>query len=472
MNINTINPKVKEAEYAVRGQIVIRAGELQTALNNPEQKESLPFDKLYFCNIGNPQSLGQTPITFFRQVLAACFYPALLDSDILPKDARERARAILGPGNTMGAYTHSQGYPSIRKSVAKFIEARDGHPADPDQIFLTDGASPGVKATLQMAISGPNDGILIPVPQYPLYSASIALLGGQSIGYYLNEDKDWGVATADLQTALDGAKAKGITAKALAVINPGNPTGQCLSRECIEDLIKFAHENDLVLLADEVYQTNIYDSAQPFYSFKKVLCESKDHSNLELVSFHSVSKGVLGECGTRGGFMELHNFDKQVRDEFYKLASVNLCPNIAGQVMVDLMTNPPKEGDESYPQYKKEWANQLESLKRRAKSVSEGLSSIDGISCAPISGAMYAFPQITVSKGAIAAAKEQGVTPDAMYCMELLETTGVCVVPGSGFLQREGTFHFRTTILPPEDQMNAVTDKFRQFHAAFTKKYS
>lgn len=472
MNINTINPKVKEAEYAVRGQIVIRAGELQDTLNNPEQKGSLPFDKLYFCNIGNPQSLGQKPITFFRQVLAACFYPALLETDLLPKDAVARARAVLGEKKTMGAYTHSQGYPSIRKNVAKFIAERDGHPADPDKIFLTDGASPGVKAALQMAISGEKDGVLIPVPQYPLYSASIALLGGQSIGYYLNEEKDWGVATSDLQAALDGAKAKGITPKALAVINPGNPTGQCLSRQHIEGLIKFAHENGLVLLADEVYQTNIYDSKQPFYSFKKVLCESKDHSNLELVSFHSVSKGVLGECGSRGGFMELHNFDKDVRDQFYKLASVNLCPNIAGQVMVDLMVNPPKAGDESYDLYQQEFSQQLESLKRRAASVSAGLSSIDGITCATISGAMYAFPKIALPKGATEAAKEKGMSPDALYCLELLESTGVCVVPGSGFLQKEGTFHFRTTILPPEEEMSAVTDKFRQFHAEFTKKYA
>lgn len=181
--------RVLKAEYAVRGKIVIRAEELVKDLQDPEIARNLPFKSIYLCNIGNPQALGQMPITFYRQVLAACIYPSLIDIDppCIPADACDRARRLLGEKNTIGAYTHSQGYPHIRVSVSNFIKQRDGHAADANDIFLFDGASPAVKTVLQMLISSEKDGILIPIPQYPLYSAAITLLGGTEIGYYLDE---------------------------------------------------------------------------------------------------------------------------------------------------------------------------------------------------------------------------------------------------------------------------------------------
>lgn len=105
---------------------------------------------------------------------------------------------------------------------------------------------------LQAMITGPNDGILVPVPQYPLYSASISLYGGVLVPYYLNENNGWMLDISELQKALNNAKRENINVKALVFINPGNPTGQCLSYENIRDLIKFSYENNLVLLADEV----------------------------------------------------------------------------------------------------------------------------------------------------------------------------------------------------------------------------
>jgi alanine transaminase len=139
--------------------------------------------------------------------------------------------------------------------------------------------------------------------------------------------------------------------------------------------------------------------------------------------------------------------------------------------MVSLMVNPPRKGDPSYALYSAERDAIYESLKRRATLVTSTLNALPGIACNPAEGAMYAFPQISLPPGAIAAAEAKGMAPDLFYCLELLETTGVCVVPGSGFGQRTGTWHFRTTFLPREEHLQQVLGKFSQFHTQFLTKY-
>jgi len=318
-----------------------------------------------------------------------------------------------------------------------------------------------------------NDGIMIPVPQYPLYSATIELYGGSKVGYYLDEEKNWGLSISELSRSLKEAQGKGINVRALAVINPGNPTGQVLDRKNMEEIVEFCHRHRLVLLADEVYQENVYTKDKPFTSFKKVLTESKEsvRSGFELASFHSVSKGVSGECGKRGGYMELIGFDPLVKQEIYKLASIGLCPNTIGQIVVDLMVRPPKAGEESYKLYKQERDDVYDSLKRRAHLLVGSLNELEGVSCNDPEGAMYAFIKITLPNKAIQAAKEAGKSPDTFYCIQMLDHTGVCVVPGSGFGQKEGTWHFRTTFLPPENQIQSVIDSISKFHKEFMAKY-
>merc|ERR1711915_241729 len=173
----------------------------------------------------------------------------------------------------LGAYSDSRGLPGIRKEVAEFIERRDGYPSDPDLIFLTDGASKGVMQILNTIIRDEKDGILVPVPQYPLYSAAISLFGGTLAPYYLEESANWGLDIGELRKSVLEARYKGITVRAMVIINPGNPTGQCLSRDNIKELIEFCYVENLVLLADEVYQQNIYQDERPFVSAKKVLMD-------------------------------------------------------------------------------------------------------------------------------------------------------------------------------------------------------
>jgi alanine transaminase len=403
----------------------------------------LPFSHLTFCNIGNPHELAQKPITFFRQVAALVNYPPLLDdpraSAAFAPDAIERARRYLAgiPGG-VGAYTHSQGIELIREEVAQFITRRDGGiPSHASDIFLTDGASPGVQFTLKALIRDERDAILVPIPQYPLYSASIALYGGTMANYYLDEANDWALTRGELERAAKEARDRGLNLRAIVVINPGNPTGNTLSASNMRDVVSFASENGLILLADEVYQENVWTREHPWLSFKRIAVEmgkvdpsrTRENTGLQLVSFHSTSKGYTGECGRRGGLMELCGFDDAVRLQLYKLASISLCANSAGQVMVGLMVNPPKPGDASYASYRKERDDILASLSRRASRLVAAFDRLEGVSCQPSEGALYAFPQITLSRKAVAAAKAAGKAPDTFYCLALLDATGIVVVP-------------------------------------------
>lgn len=467
LDYECINENVKKVAYAVRGELYLRASELQ--------KEG---KKIIFTNVGNPQALGQRPLTFPRQVMALCQAPMLMEdpnvSILFPADTIARAKHYLAmTTGGLGAYSDSRGLPGIRKEVAEFIERRDGYPSDPELIFLTDGASKGVMQILNTIIGDEKDGILVPVPQYPLYSATISLLGGSLVPYYLEEGANWGLNIEDVRKSVWEARRKGISVRAMVIINPGNPTGQCLSRKNIEELLEFCYVENLALLADEVYQQNIYQDERPFVSAKKVLMDmglpfSKE---VQLVSYHTVSKGYWGECGQRGGYFEMTNIPPKTVDEIYKVSSVSLSPNVPGQIFLGLMVNPPKPIDISYQRFVAESKGILESLRRRAHLMTDGFNRCRNIVCNFTEGAMYSFPQIKLPPKAIAAAKEAGKAPDVFYCLKLLEATGMSTVPGSGFGQKEGHFHLRTTILPPEEEMSEIMTNFKIFNDDFMATY-
>ncbi|PIA51744.1 hypothetical protein AQUCO_01100547v1 [Aquilegia coerulea] len=448
----TLNENVKKVQYAVRGELYLRASELQ--------KEG---KKIIFTNVGNPHALGQKPLTFPRQVVALCQAPFLLDDPnvglVFPADAIARAKHYLSlTSGGLGAYSDSRGLPGVRKEVAEFIERRDGYPSDPELIFLTDGASKGVMQILNSIIRGSSDGILVPVPQYPLYSAAISLYGGSLVPYYLEETANWGLDIKNLRQSVVQARSNGIT---------------CLSEANLKELLQFCYQENVVLMADEVYQQNIYQDERPFLSARKVLLDmglpmSKE---VQLVSFHTVSKGYWGECGQRGGYFEMTNIPPQTVDEIYKVASISLSPNVPGQIFLGLMVNPPKPGDISYLKFVQEGKSVLESLRRRAHIMTNGFNSCRNVVCNFTEGAMYSFPQIRLPPRAIEAAKKLGKVPDVFYCLKLLEATGISTVPGSGFGQKEGVFHLRTTILPAEEDMPAIMESFKKFNDEFMEQY-
>eukprot|EP00793_Prasinoderma_coloniale_P002394 PRCOL_00001875-RA len=443
-----VNANLRTMQYAMRGELYLKAQAMEEA--NRE---------VMYLNLGNPQALGQKPFTFNRQVLSlALGGDAVLGhervGELFPPDVIARAKELLKEtaGGSVGSYTDSRGIGLVRRDVADYIDARDGtatsHPACTEQIFLTDGASTGVGMMLTAAIRGRGDGILVPVPQYPLYSALVELHGGTFLGYELDEDAGWGFNLELLEGVVAKARERGVTPRAMVFINPGNPTGQCLSHEMLEQLIRFAKREHLVLMADEVYQSNVWVDTKKFISTRK------------------------GECGLRGGYLELLNFHPDTMAMVYKMASVTLCANVPGQLAVSLMVKPPQPGDASYELYERESTELRESLRRRAMRLAGAFRGLEGMTCNDAEGALYIFPQLHLPPRAIAAANGAGRQPDLFYCLELLEETGMCVVPGSGFGQKNNTYHMRATILPPEDRLQEVIDKFVNFHVKFMERYS
>lgn len=361
------------------------------------------------------------------------------------------------------------------------IAERDGHPANPDDIFLTAGASAGIQLILQVLVASPKVGVAIPIPQYPLYSASLRVLSAHPVRYQLNPDKQWELDVPLLEAEIDKAAADGIDVRAVVVINPGNPTGIVMPYDNILDVLRLSHKKRLVVFADEVYQPNIYTSNRPFVSFKKVLCDlaaspsAADQAiakEVELASFHSISKGFSGECGRRGGYFEMTNFDPVVEAQIYKMASIGLCPPVQGQIGVDIMVKPPQADEPSHALWVKERETIMDTLRTRSRKMQSAFHALPRMACGEAQGSMYLFPEVDLPAKAIAAAHAAGRKADEFYCFSLLDATGICVIPGSGFGKdpsAAGRMFFRTTFLAKES--DAFVDRFSKFHRDFVAEY-
>ena len=471
-----VDSNILHMEYAVRGPIPQRAAELEK-----QGRTIIP------CHIGNPQALGQAPLTYLRQVLSLVEEPSkisrerqlkdlfeanpfsnLVEEDFISEEILTLSEDILEKSVTgMGAYTASKGHLFIREAIADFINQRDGiEPskgifADPENIFLTSGASQGVKFVIDLLIAEENDGIMIPIPQYPLYSASIKKAGGVQINYYPDEEQGWVFNRSILEEAFSKAEKNGVNIKGIVVINPGNPTGAVLDEQSMIDVIGFAREHQLMIIADEVYQENIYKGK--FLSFAKAIGSEP----VALASLHSISKGFFGECGHRGGYLELRNPPNIVgsslnfTDLLNKQASVSLCSSTAGQVLTYLMVTPPTKNSTTYQRYIEEKNKILTDLHEKAMMIREAFSEMEGVECFGKTGALYLFPRLNVLPED---------TTDFDYCMALLEETGLCTVNGSGFGQKEGTHHLRIAFLPPKELLMQVLPEWIQFHNRYVSK--
>ena len=464
-----VNQNLVDMEYAVRGPIPLRAMDLQ--------KEGRT---IYACNIGNPQALEQKPISFYRQVIALLESSniqrernltklAKNNSDlfkesgisIISEDIIDYSEEFLHNCRTgMGAYTESKGPAFIREEIAAFIDSRDKNDiaSDPDSIFLTDGASDAVRRILELLITGSNDGIMIPIPQYPLYSATIKRCGGVQVGYYPDEEKDWALTPDILEESYQKATSEGINIKSIVIINPGNPTGSILDKNSIDGIVNFVEKYDLSIIADEVYQENLYGGL--FISMSSAI-GSRD---IPLFSLHSVSKGFSGECGHRGGYMELRNMpimnntNVNLSELILKQASVSLCSNTVGQAIVYMMVKPPKMGSEAHDTYIEEKNTILSELEAKAALIKESFKQMEGMQCFGRTGAMYLFPRMNFLPNDIT---------DFDYCMRLLEETGICTVNGGGFGQKNGTNHLRIAFLPPIDSITRFLPDWIRFHNRF-----
>ncbi|KAK9371443.1 pyridoxal phosphate-dependent transferase [Lipomyces chichibuensis] len=230
--------------------------------------------------------------------------------------------------------------------------------------------------------------------------------------------------------------AKGVDLKAMVVINPCNPTGSCLSREEIKDIITLAAENTFMVIADEQDVPLNYDS-------------------VELASFHSTSK------------------DEQVIEQLYKLGSIQLCHAVSGQVLTEFMVNPPKPGDESYSLYKEEVDAIYKALKERALLLFKGFKEMEAVSCQePMVSlkSIHLCPNYSLTcyipQKAIKEAQRRNEEPDQFYCLELLEQDWCMCSPGLRLRQKDGMYHFCTTFLAPGEE---YVRRIIGFHTEFLK---
>lgn len=474
----SVNPLIAEMEYAVRGPIPQRAADLAR-----QGVQTIP------CNIGNPQALGQRPISYYREVLSFLEAPQRVARErTLARSFREDPKAFenlteddftseyvlqvcddmlskLGTG--LGAYTESKGPYFIREAVAAYIDSRDGAAAtagvrsDPEAIFLTNGASDAARSIIDILISDPGDGIMIPIPQYPLYSAAVKRAGGVQVNYYPDEEGGWTLDRSILEDAIAAARRESVTVKAIVVINPGNPTGAVLPEHSGREVVEFAGQHGLAIIADEVYQDNLYGAE--FVSFAKLLGEQ----DIPLFSLHSTSKGFCGECGRRGGYVEMRNppritnSKRSFEDVLLTQASVSLCSSTTGQAMTYLMVTPPPVGSAPHERFQEEKQEVLDALYQKATMIRGAFGDMEGVECFGRTGALYLFPRL---------GKLPPGTADFDYCMSLLEATGLCTVNGSGFGQRAGTNHLRIAFLPPRESLQRVLPEWIAFHNSYVSQ--
>jgi len=468
-----VNPDIIEMEYAVRGPLAQRAVALKR-----QGRAIIP------CHIGNPQALGQEPITYYREILSLLESPSriarerrinrlpasagLTGEDRTADGLLDFAEATLARMETgMGAYTETGGHLFIREAIARFIDNRDGVEAsggpvaEPDHIYLTNGASEGARFILEMLIAERSDGIMIPTPQYPLYSATIRKCGGTQVNYYPDEDGGWTLTPEVLEEAMGKARAGGVTVKGIVVINPGNPTGAILDEESVEGVIRFAERHGLVIIADEVYQENVYGGR--FVSFARKI----GGRGIPLLSLHSTSKGFYGECGHRGGYIEARNLppvsgtEASFTDLLRKQASVNLCSNTAGQLLTYLMVTPPAEGGPVHDRFRRQKETILKDLFDKATMIRQAFDGMEGVRCFGRTGAMYLFPRLE---------KLPPGASDFDYCMSLLESTGICTVNGAGFGQKDGTSHLRIAFLPSMKVLEEALPRWVDFHNGYVRR--
>ncbi|KAF7706693.1 hypothetical protein HF521_019947 [Silurus meridionalis] len=400
------------------------------------------------------------------------FLPSLLNDESLPLDARERAQRILEEceGGSIGSYTFARGIKKFRDSICKFITKRDGVVPDPDNIYITSGSQTSLIMLMKMLVHSGGSlktGVLTPVPAHTTFNMAVAGQGGLVVPYYLCEEQGWAVKLEELHRALHTARGQ-CNPMVLYIINP-SLTGHVQSKDSIAEVIRFAADERLFLMVDEVHQDNVYGKETEFYSYRRVLSEMglPYSSTVELASFNSISKSVMGECGLRGGYLELVNLDTLVIPYVQKFFNTHSCGSLMGQIGVDLMVDPPQPTQPSYELYTQEVQSIKSTIRNNAQKIVEVLNGLPGISCQPVNGGIFAFPRLHLPPSAIKHAKEKQLEPDLLYCLYLLEDEGLCVEAGCVHGQKEGTYHIRICLATPEKTMTNVLKRLKKFHLYF-----
>lgn len=423
---------IMDASYEVRGELPKRAAQIEAEINDYNKrydKHQFPFEKIIYCNIGNPLALISEPIEEYRDFVAG------IEMGINNKIKKEM-------GLDVGAYSPSLGYEFVRNEIKKFVSKRDGIEwnNNEENVYLVNGATEGVHALLKLCLWGEKDAILLPKPCYPIYQALTSVFGGTAYYYDLDENNNWQIDLNSVRLAFDLAEKEGKKIHLFTYINPNNPTGAIYDKKTLIELFRECYRRDCMIIADEVYQEN--DKNSLFISGRKICLETG--IKVPTFSLHSISKGFIGECGHRGGYLQTSFVENDFLLALEKFFSMRLSPNSVGQLFTYAMVKLAYENKDVIKTIEKKKREYV----KKSELVVSGLNKIKGIECNDVLGAMYVFPKVYIPEWIKKKADENGKSYDFQFCYELLECYGICVVPGSGFGQQEGTYHFRMTLLP------------------------
>ena len=340
-------------------------------------------------------------------------------------------------------YSDSKGIFSARKAVMHYTQEQGIEGVTIDDIYLGNGASDLIGMAANALLSE-GDEMLVPAPDYPLWTAVASLSGGKPVHYLCDEANGW-------MPNLDDIRAK-VTSrtKAIVVINPNNPTGALYSNELLLGIIEIAREHNLVIMADEVYDKVLYDGV-------KHTALASLATDVLTLTFNSLSKAYRS-CGFRAGWMVISGDKESARDYIEginMLANIKLGSNVPGQYAIQTALG----GYQSIHDLVKEGGR----LRRQRDLAYELISAIPGVSCVKPQAALYMFPRLDP--------KMYPIQDDRQFFREVLRATRVMLVQGSGFNYPDNQ-HFRIVFLPHEDDLREAISRLAKFLEQYRARHA
>jgi alanine-synthesizing transaminase len=341
------------------------------------------------------------------------------------------------------AYSDSKGIFSARKAIMQYCQEKGIQGVTLDDIYTGNGVSELIVMSMNALLNN-GDEVLVPAPDYPLWTAAVSLSGGTPVHYLCDESKEWAPDLADLRKKITSRT------KAIVVINPNNPTGAIYSKEVLSELTEIARENGLILFADEIYDKMLYDQ-------EKHISLASLSTDVVTITFNGLSKNYRS-CGYRAGWMIVSGDKAMVRDYIEglnMLSSMRLCANVPGQYAIQTALG----GYQSINDLVAEGGRLAKQRDLAWKLITE----IPGVTCVKPKSALYLFPKLDPVM--------YPIEDDQQFIADLLKEEKVLMVQGSGFNWARPD-HFRVVFLPHEDVLREAIGRLARFLERYRQKHS
>ena len=335
---------------------------------------------------------------------------------------------------TSQGYCDSKGLYSARKAIVQYYQSKGIMGATVNDVYIGNGASELITMAMQALLNN-DDEVLVPMPDYPLWTAAVTLAGGKAVHYLCDEEQDWFPSIEDIKSKVTPRT------KAIVIINPNNPTGAVYSKELLEDIVEVARQNDLLIFADEIYDKITYDDAVHYH----IAALAPD---LLTITLNGLSKAYR-VCGFRQGWMILNGPKARAKgyiEGLDMIASMRLCANVPMQHAIQTALG----GYQSINEFIVP-GGRLYDQRERAYQL---LNDIPGVSCVKPKGALYMFPKIDIERF--------NIYDDEKMVLDLLRQEKVLLVHGRGFNWHKPD-HFRLVFLPHIQTLEDALSKFARF---------